>query len=154
MLRECVISSVLSHHNKNLKQWMDQRYSPGLDQYYSSWMGHCYSSELQLSFIQKIKENTSLRHEGMLTQNMRREERPRPNFGSSFYMFFSPPPGPALCKFCQPGVLFVLPEVLTPVLGPFVLFLRAFPFLVLQPLPFWTLFSYSNYLTLPVNIQN
>ena len=40
-------------------------------------------------------------------------------------------PGPVLCKLGQPGVLFVLPEVLTPVLGPsFVLFLRAFPFLV------------------------
>ena len=46
------------------------------------------------------------------------------------YVFF-PPPGPALCKLGWPGVLFVLPEVLTLVLGPsFVLFLRAFPFLV------------------------
>ena len=41
-------------------------------------------------------------------------------------------PEPVLCKLGQPGVLFVLPEVLTPVLGPsFVSFLRAFPFLVL-----------------------
>ena len=56
------------------------------------------------------------------------ERAPWP-FGSSFYMFF-PPPGPALCKLGQPGV-FVLPEVLTPVLGPsFVLFLWAFPFLI------------------------
>ena len=40
-------------------------------------------------------------------------------------------PGPVLCKLGQPGV-FVLPEVLTPVLGPFfVPFSRAFPFLVL-----------------------
>ena len=40
-------------------------------------------------------------------------------------------PGPALCKLGQPGVLFVFPEVLTPVLGPsFVLFLWAFPFQV------------------------
>ena len=40
-------------------------------------------------------------------------------------------PGPVLCKLGQPEVLFVLPEVLTPVLGPsFVLFSRAFPFLV------------------------
>ena len=39
-------------------------------------------------------------------------------------------PGPVLCKLGQPGVLF-LPEVLNLVLGPsFVLFLRAFPFLV------------------------
>ena len=35
-------------------------------------------------------------------------------------------PGPVLCKLGQPGVLFVLPEVPTLVLGPsFVLFLRA-----------------------------
>ena len=41
-------------------------------------------------------------------------------------------PEPVLCKLGQPGVLFVLPEVLTPVLGPsFVLFLGAFLFLVL-----------------------
>ena len=40
-------------------------------------------------------------------------------------------PGPVLCKLGQPRVLFVLPEVLTPVLGlSFVLFSRAFPFLV------------------------
>ena len=40
-------------------------------------------------------------------------------------------PGPVLRKLGQPGVLFVLPEVLTLVLRPsFVLFLQAFPFLV------------------------
>ena len=40
-------------------------------------------------------------------------------------------PGPVLCKLGQPGVLFVLPEVLTLVFRPsFVLFSRAFPFLV------------------------
>ena len=40
-------------------------------------------------------------------------------------------PGPVLCKLGQPGVLFVLTEVLTPFLGPsFVLFLQAFPFFV------------------------
>ena len=40
-------------------------------------------------------------------------------------------PGPVLCKVGQPGLLFVLPEVLTPVLGPsFVLFPWAFLFLI------------------------
>ena len=64
----------------------------------------------------------------------------------SFYMSF-PLHGPALCKLGQPGVLFVLPEVFTLVLRPsFVLFLWAFPFLVFQPLPFWTPVTYSNYL--------
>ena len=40
-------------------------------------------------------------------------------------------PGPVPGKLGQPGVVFVLPEVLTPVLGPsFVSFSRALPFLV------------------------
>ena len=60
-------------------------------------------------------------------------------------------PGPVLCKLGQPGVLFVLPEVLTLVLGPsFVLFSWAFPFLVFQPPPFWTPFSYSTCLAKPM----
>ena len=47
---------------------------------------------------------------------------------SSFYMLFSPPPRPALCGLGSPGELFVLPEVLTPVLGTsFVLFYGLFP---------------------------
>ena len=50
-------------------------------------------------------------------------------------------PGPVLCKLGQPGVLFVLPEVLTPVLGPsFVLFVRAFPFLSFSHRHFGLLF--------------
>ena len=57
-------------------------------------------------------------------------------------------PGPVLCKLGQPGVLFVLPEVLTPVLGPsFAVFSWAFPFFVFWPPPFWTPFPYSTYLT-------
>ena len=57
-------------------------------------------------------------------------------------------PGPVLCKFDQPGVLFVLPEVLTPVLGPsFALLSWAFPFQAFEPPPFWTPFPYSKYLT-------
>ena len=108
----------------------------------------------QISFIQKIKENTSLRREDMQTQKMRRGERENEHVSGRerplalwllfLYVFSSP--GPALCKLGQPGMLFVLPQVLTPVLGPsFVLFSQAFPFLVFQPPPFWTPFSYSNF---------
>ena len=39
-------------------------------------------------------------------------------FGSSFYASPHPTPGTVLCKLGQPGVLFVFPEVLTPLLGP------------------------------------
>ena len=67
----------------------------------------------------------------MPTQKTQREEKPPDQFWLLFLYVFSPPPGPALCKLGYPRVLFVLPEVLTPVLGPsFVLFLQAFPFLV------------------------
>ena len=79
---ECVISSVLSSHSKNLKRQNDQ----------------CYSSMLQLSFIWQAKENIP---SGMrVGQPKRRKEKKNPqlNFGSSFYMLFSPPPEPTLCK--------------------------------------------------------
>ena len=44
--------------------WIDQCYSPRTDQ--------CYSCMLQLSFIWKIKKNTSSRCEGMPTQKTKR----------------------------------------------------------------------------------
>ena len=46
VLGECVISSVLSHHNKNLKQQ-----TLHLLACHSSWTDQCYSSVLQLSFV-------------------------------------------------------------------------------------------------------
>lgn len=86
MCGEHVISSVLSHHNKNLKRRM---LKPSAR--HSSWTGHvtalsswtdriialgqinvtapCNSSVL----FRKYKENTSSRCEGMPNQKMRRE---------------------------------------------------------------------------------
>ena len=67
---------------------------------------------------------------------MQREERPsvqerERELGLAPLFICLSLPGPVLCKLGQAGVLFVLPEVLTLVLGPsFVLFSRAFPFLV------------------------
>ena len=78
----------------------------------------------------------------MPTQKTGREERERPSALWFLFLYVSPPPpGPALCKLGKSGELFVLPEVLTLVLGPsFVLFSGAFPFLIFLPLPFWTPF--------------
>ena len=85
----------------------------------------------------------------------RERERESPGPLVPLFMIFSPPPGPALCKLGYPGVLFVVPEVLTLVLRPsFYLFSQAFPFLVFQPLTFWTPFSYSNYLTTPWTVAS
>ena len=73
--RGCVISLVLSHHSKDLKQQTS------------------VTPQLQLSFIWQAKENKSSRYEDGLTK--RREGL---NFGPSLYMFFSSLPKPALCK--------------------------------------------------------
>ena len=55
-------------------------------------------------------------------------KRERKRFGSSFYMFFFLHLSLPYANWAYPGVLFVLPEVFTLVLGPsFVLFLWAFP---------------------------
>ena len=88
----------------------------------------CYSSIL----FRKWQENPSSRHEGILTQRLQEEsaparggERQRQPFGSSFYIYFFLPLGPALCKLGLARSA-VLPEVLTLI---FVLFSQAFPFL-------------------------
>ena len=61
----------LHHYVRGVCNFLDsvssQQKSEVTDQSYS-WIDQCYNSVLQLSFIQKIKENTSSRHEGMLTQ--------------------------------------------------------------------------------------
>ena len=112
----------------------------------------CYSSIL----FRRQQENPSSGREG--TQIQRHEEKSAPACRGereselalaplSICLYL---PGPVPCKLSQPGMLFVLHEVLTPVLGPsFVLFSWAFPFLVFQPPPFWTPFPYSTYLTFP-----
>ena len=64
------------------------------------------------------------------TRKCKREPQ---SFGSALYIyiFFLPLAPPVLCKLGYPGVLFVLPEVLTLILRPsFILFSQAFLFLV------------------------
>ena len=118
-----------------------------MDQHYSSWMDQCCSSVLQLCFIYKIKENTSSRHDGCQPKRCEEQRERPPALWLLFlcFIFYSLPPGPALCKLGEPGVLFVLPEVLTPVLGPsFDLFLQAFPSLSFSHHHSGLLFPNSN----------
>ena len=69
-----------------------------------------------------------MRSEGGPTQKTKRGSNPSK---LSPCIHFSSPPEPVLCKLGYPGGLFVLPEVLTLVLGPsLVLFSQAFPFFV------------------------
>ena len=74
-LGECVISSVLSHHSKNLKQWTS------------------VTARLQLSFIWQAKENTFSRCQGGPTPKRRVAQ-----FWLLFLNVFPLPPKPALCK--------------------------------------------------------
>ena len=106
-------------------------------------------SQLSVTALFYLEDSRKIHLQGMRarrSKDMRRRtpqcagERERELALAPPFICFSLP-GPVLCKLGQPGMLLVLPEVLTPVLGPsFVLFLRAFPFLVFWPPPFWTLF--------------
>ena len=104
------------------------------------------AAPFQLNFIWQAKDSTPSRHKGRLTP----KERPQSVLASSFYMFVSSPTLslPYANWASQEGGMFVSPEVLIPVCGfSFILFLLAFPLFVFKPPPFWTPFSYSNYLT-------
>ena len=140
---QCVISLVLSRHNKNLKR---QILKP-LDR-------TCLSSRktvLQLSAVGQITvtapfylENKRKIHprgvracqpkrckEERESEHGHERMRETPSALAPHFICFFPPSGPALCKLGQPGMLFALPEVFTPVLRPSsVLFSWAFPFLV------------------------
>ena len=90
MSGECVISLVLSRHNKKLKEWASVN---------NSQPDKCHSSVLQLSFIYKTKEKTSSRHADPKDVKRRQRENKKESksdpwpFGSSFYMFFLLPLG-------------------------------------------------------------
>jgi len=57
-------------------------------------MGQCYSSVL---FGKQRKIHPGGWRVGQ-AKRLKEKRGQRPNFGSSFYMFFSPPLEPALCK--------------------------------------------------------
>ena len=123
-----VCSLVLSCHNKDLERRtlkpLVHRSSQALDKpCCSSQTNQCQSCIL----FRRQQENPSLKHEGTPTQRrekkrveerpVRRREKERKSPLAPLFMFF-PPPGSALYKLGQPGVLFVLSEVLILVLRP------------------------------------
>ena len=88
-------------------------------------MYQCYSSVL-------FGKQRNIHPQGMRAGQPKSPKRsPWLNFGSSFYVFFSPPES-VLYKLGQPGGLFVLPEVLTPVLRSFFVLFMGFPLLYLS----------------------
>ena len=106
-VRKCVISSVLSHHSKDLKWWTG------------------VTALLQLSFIWQAKE---------VWGQADAEGETSIVLASSFYTFVSSLPWACSIPIglAKKGVCFFSPEVLTPIHGfSFVLSSQAFPFLCL-----------------------
>ena len=108
LLGECVISSGLSHHSKDLKQ--------------------------QTGVTARLKLRVLFGKQRIICPSGMRVGRPQrrglnPSRRSLFIRFCLLPPKPAQRKLGWPGRLFVSPEVLTPVHGfSFVPFSWAFPF--------------------------
>ena len=103
---ECVISSILSHCNKDFKLW----------------------PVLQLRVLIGKQRTVHPRHEGGGTS----VERPQLVLAPSFYMFVSSPSLTMQIRASREGGVFVSPEGLTLVPGfSFVPFSQAFPFLCL-----------------------
>ena len=102
---ECVISSVLSHHCKDLKRWTN------------------VTAELQLRVL-------SGKQRKVHPQGMRAGDPKGKALASSFCMFCLLPPSLPYANWAsQEGGVFVSPEVLTPVHGfSFVPFSQAFLF--------------------------
>ena len=133
MSGECVISSVLSHHSKDLK-WRTS-----------------VTAQLQLRVLfgkqRKVHPLCTL----CVTGGRPQRRGLNPSWLPLFIRLSPPLLEPALCKLGQPGELFVSPELLTQKKVDFLLFhfCGLFSFFIFQPLPFWTPFSYSNYLIAP-----
>ena len=105
----------------------------------------CYSS-VTAQFYLANKNSIPSRHKGGLTP----KERPQSILASSFYMFVSSPASSLPCTnwASKKGVCFFHLKFSLQSMDLLLLhFCRLFSFFVLQPPPFWTPFSYSNYLT-------
>ena len=89
------------------------------------------SAKLTVTALFYLEDSRKIHLQGMRTRRDRKRRAPQRARGRERELALAPLPGPVLCKLGQPGLLFVLPEVLTPVLRPsFALFSRALPFSV------------------------
>ena len=152
---ECVISSVLSHHNKNLNRWTlkpsarhssrtvlqlhvtAQFYLENKGKYILEAWGHADPKDTKRRGRERMREHA------------RAWERDPQPFGPSFCMVFPPPGLPHVNWASQECCLFYLRSSLRSSDLPLFYFRGLSPFLGFWPLLFWTPFSYSNYLTRP-----
>ena len=144
--RECMFLDSLSRHNKDLEWWTLK--PPRCVTALRSWIDHVITLRSPMDSVIALRqisvtaqfylEDSRKIHLWGMRVCQSKDTRRVPQRTRERELALAPPficlslPGPVLCKLGQPGVLFVLPEVLTPVLRPsFVSFSLAFPFLVL-----------------------
>ena len=146
MSRECMFLGSLSRHNKDL-EWRTLK-PPQRVTALGSWIDRVIAlrsrkdhvialRQISVTALFYLEDSRKIHLWGMRARQSKDARRAPQREGERESELALAPlficlslPGPVLCKLGQPGVLF-LPEVLNLVLGPsFVLFLRAFPFLV------------------------
>ena len=160
---ECMLLGSLSCHNKDLEWWTLK--PPWHVTALGSWIDRVIAlrsrkdhvialRQISVTALFYLEDSRKIHLWGMRARRSKDERRAPQRKGEraselalALLFICLSLPGPVLCKLGQPGVLFVLPEVLTPVLRPsFVLFSWGFPFLFFSPPPLWTPFPYSPYL--------
>ena len=156
MSRECMFLGSLSRHNKELERWTLKRSARhscsrviALRQISVTALFYLEDRrKIHLRGVRARQSKDTRRRtpqcvgcgEGGWGGREREPARGRALALASLFICLSLP-GPVLCKLGQPGVLFVLPEGLTLVLGPsFILFSRAFPSLSFSHCHFGLLF--------------
>ena len=148
--RECMFLNSLSHHNKYLEwqilkpPWHFTALRSWIDRVIAlrSRMDHVIAlRQISVTALFYLEDRRKIHLRGVRARRSKDAKRRAPQHAGErererelalgpLFICLSLP-GPVLCILGQPGVLFVLPEVLTPVLGlSFVLFSWAFPFLV------------------------
>ena len=156
MSRECMFLDSLSRHNKDLEWWTLK--APRRVTALRSWIDRVIALRSQMDHVTALtqisvtalfylEDSRKIHLWGMRAHGSKDTRRRAPQRAGERELALAPLficlslPGPVLCKLGQPGVLCLLPEVLTPVLGPsFLSFSRAFPFLVCSHRHFGLLF--------------
>ena len=154
--RKCMFLDSLSRHNKDLEWWTLKapRRVTALRSWIDrvialrSWTDHVIAlRQISVTALFYLEDSRKIHLWGVSALRSKDAKRRVPQRAGERELALAPLficlslPGHVRCKLGQPGVLFVLPEVLTPVLRPsFVSFSWAFPFLFCSHRHFGLLF--------------